>query len=173
MNHIYKSIWNASLGTWIAVSEFAKGKSKKSSVQTNKTKIAPTLLATGLVAFSANLYALPTGNELVAGQATVATPTATQMQINQSTDRAVINWQGFLVGQNEAVHIQQPHQQSALLNRVVGQDASQIQGKIQANGQVYLVNPNGVLFGKTAEMELALLIAMRQVRLVMQVTPIV
>ncbi|CAG1770869.1 partial Heme/hemopexin-binding protein, partial [uncultured bacterium] len=163
MNHIYKSIWNASLGTWIAVSELANGKSKNSSTQATKTnnaiKIAPTLLVTCLLAFSSNIWALPTGHQLIAGQATVATPTATQMQINQASDRAVINWQGFSVGQNEAVHIQQPNQQAALLNRVVGQDASHIQGKIQANGQVYLVNPNGVMFSKTAQVDVGGLVA--------------
>lgn len=115
MNHIYKTVFNASLGTWIAVSELAKGKHKTSvcvgsSVHSNNThsaiKIAPTLLTTVLLSLSTNIYALPTGNELVAGQATVSTPSATQMQINQASDRAVINWQGFSVGQNEALHIQ-------------------------------------------------------------------
>jgi filamentous hemagglutinin family protein len=164
MNHIYRSIWSEAFNTWIAVSELTKGKSK-SSKQTKCnsfsycSKTAKAVLLPPIMLFSMTASALPTGNELVAGQATVATPTATQMQINQSSNRAVINWQGFSVGQNEAVNIQQPNAQAALLNRVVGQDASQIQGKIQANGQVYLVNPNGVLFSKTAQVDVGGLIA--------------
>jgi len=46
-----------------------------------------------------------------------------------------------------------------LLNRVVGQDASQIQGQLNANGQVYIVNPNGVIFGKTAQVDVGGLVA--------------
>lgn len=156
MNHIYKTVYNAALGTWVAVSELTTGKTKNSS-KTNK--IIRPLLATGLLAASSSVWALPTGDQLVAGQATVTTPTATQMQINQASDRAIMNWQNFSVGQNEAVHIQQPNQQATLLNRVIGQNASQIQGKIQANGQVYLVNPNGVLFSKTAQVDVGGLVA--------------
>ena len=154
MNHIYKTVFNASLGTWIAVSELAKGKSKTTSYLNKHT-----LLATGLLVFSSTTWSLPIGNELIAGQATIATPTAVQMQINQASDKAVINWQSFSVGQNQAVIIQQPNAQAALLNRVIGQEASQIQGKIQANGQVYLVNPNGILFSKTAQVDVGGLIA--------------
>ena len=163
MNHIYKTVFNASLGTWIAVSDLARGKHKTSTTKQKSfnycTKIAKTILLPPLFAFHSNAYALPTGNQLNAGQATVTTPTATQLQINQSSDKAVINWQTFSVGQNEAVHIQQPNQHSALLNRVVGQNASDIQGKIQANGQIYLINPNGIVFGKTAQVDVGGIIA--------------
>ena len=79
-------------------------------------------------------FALPTGNELVAGSVNVTTPTATQMQINQSSQKAIVNWQGFSIDQHESVNIQQPNANAALLNRVVGQDASSIQGKLNANG---------------------------------------
>ncbi|MDP3330753.1 MAG: filamentous hemagglutinin N-terminal domain-containing protein, partial [Methylococcaceae bacterium] len=73
--------------------------------------------------------------------------------------KAVINWQNFSVQQHDTVNIQQPNANAALLNRVVGQDASQIQGKINANGQVYIVNPNGVVFGKTAQVDVGGLVA--------------
>lgn len=82
MNHIYHSIWNQALGTWVAVSEIATGQGKRSS---NRRKNATTALVTGLLLCSSSLWALPTGNQLVAGQATVATPSATQMQINQTS----------------------------------------------------------------------------------------
>jgi filamentous hemagglutinin family protein len=117
------------------------------------------LLAAGLFLFSSASWALPTGDQLVAGQATVNTPSAGQMQIDQASQNAIINWQGFSIAPSEAVNIQQPNAQAALLNRVVGADASQIQGQLHANGQVYLVNPNGVVFGKTAQVDVGGLIA--------------
>ena len=152
MNHIYRSIWSQALGAWVAVSENTKSKGKCSSTQRK-------LLATGLLLCSSNGWALPTGEQLVAGQATINTPTAGQMQIDQTSQQAIINWQGFSIAPNEAVNIQQPNAQAALLNRVVGQDASQIQGQLKANGQVYLVNPNGVVFGKSAQVDVGGLIA--------------
>lgn len=152
MNHIYRSIWSGALGVWMAVSEIAKGQGKRSS---NRHK----LLATGLLICSTSVLALPTGNQLVAGQAAVSIPNANSMQINQASQNAIINWQGFSVAPSEAVNIQQPNANAALLNRVVGQNASQIQGQLNANGQVYLVNPNGVLFSKTAQVDVGGLIA--------------
>jgi filamentous hemagglutinin family protein len=152
MNHIYRSIWSDALNTWIAVAEHTKTKGKRSTTRN-------ALLATGLLCCTPVSWALPTGEQLVAGQAIVNTPAANQMQIQQTSQQAIINWQGFSIQQNEAVNIQQPNANAALLNRVVGQDASQIQGQLNANGQVYLVNPNGVVFGKTAQVDVGGLIA--------------
>jgi len=177
MNHIYRSVWNEALGAWVAVSEISKGQGKRSANRRKNPMTAnnvgwasptreyeserwamPTLL-TGLLLCSSPSWALPTGDQLVAGQATVSNPNANVMQIDQSSQKAVVNWQGFSVGQNEAVNINQPNAQAALLNRVVGADASQIQGHINANGQVYLVNPNGVVFSKTAQVDVGGLVA--------------
>ncbi len=162
MNHTYHSIWNDALGAWVAVSEIAKGQGKRSSNRRKNTKdwqsFTP-LLTTGLLVCSNPVWALPTGEQLMAGQATVSTPNANQMQIDQTSQKAVINWQDFSVQQHESVTIQQPNANAALLNRVVGQDASQIQGQIKANGQVYVVNPNGVVFGKNAQVDVGGLVA--------------
>jgi filamentous hemagglutinin family protein len=152
MNHIYRSIWSEASGTWIAVSETTQSKGKCSGTRN-------ALLATGLLLCSAGSWALPTGEQLVAGQASISIPAAGQMHIEQTSQQAIVNWQGFSIAPNEAVNIHQPNVQAAILNRVVGQDASQIQGQLNANGQVYLVNPNGVLFGKTAQVDVGGLIA--------------
>jgi filamentous hemagglutinin family protein len=152
MNHIYRSIWSDALKTWIAVPEHSKSRTKNAS-RSNK------LLVSSLLLCSSTVWALPTGDTLVAGSATVSTPNAGQMQIQQDSPKAIINWQGFSIAPNEAVNIQQPNVQAALLNRVIGQDASQIQGQLNANGQVYLVNPNGVIFGNTAQVDVGGLIA--------------
>ncbi|MFI3218722.1 MAG: ESPR domain-containing protein, partial [Methylococcales bacterium] len=82
MNHIYHSIWNAALGAWVAVSEIATGQGKRSSNRRRKLMTASPskdwqscspLLATGLLLCSSNGWALPTGEQLVAGQATINT----------------------------------------------------------------------------------------------------
>jgi filamentous hemagglutinin family protein len=91
--------------------------------------------------------ALPTGGTVVQGAASMS-QNANQLNIQQSTQRAAINWQSFNIGAQAKVQVVQPNAQAVLLNRVVGQSPSQIFGQLQANGHVILVNPNGVLFGK-------------------------
>lgn len=143
MNPIYRNLCNNALTTF----------------RVTKKQSCKSLLMTGLLVCSSSIWALPTGEQLMAGQATVNVPTANLMQINQNSQQAVLNWQGFSIAANEAVNIQQPNASATLLNRVVGQDASQIQGQLKANGQVYLVNPNGVIFGSTAQVDVGGLIA--------------
>ncbi len=87
---------------------------------------------------------LPTGGAVAAGRVSIGTPSPGQMTINQSTSSAIVNWQSFSVGAGSSVTIVQPSASSALLNRVNGNTPSTIAGSINANGQVYLVNPNGI-----------------------------
>ena len=106
--------------------------------------------------------ALPTGGKVVAGAATISstsTATSATMNINQTSQRAVINWQTFNVGKNATVNFNQPNSNSVTLNRVVSATPSMIQGAVNANGQVILVNPNGVTFGKGAEVNAAGVVA--------------
>lgn len=152
MNHIYCSIWSESLRTWIAVSEHAKHRTKSASP-------CKKVIAISVLLYSSGAWALPTGEQVVAGQVNVARPNSAQMQIQQNSQQAIVNWQGFSIAPTESVNIQQPNTQAVLLNRVVGVDASIIQGQLNANGQVYLVNPNGVLFSKTAQVDVGGLIA--------------
>lgn len=69
------------------------------------------------------------------------------MQILQSSPQAILNWNQFNIGLGETVRFLQPSTQAAILNRVTGTDPSLIQGMLQANGNVFLLNPNGILFG--------------------------
>jgi len=94
---------------------------------------------------------LPTGLNVVAGQATASTPTANNMRINQATDKAVLNWQSFSIGVGKSVQFVQPSASSVALNRVVGSEASSIYGSLSANGQVFLINPAGVMFAPGAQ----------------------
>ena len=81
------------------------------------------------------------------------------MTINQTSDKAQINWKSFDICKNKEVEFQQPSTSAVAYNRVTGGNASQIQGKLKANGKVYLANPNGVIITQGAEINVAGLFA--------------
>lgn len=120
---------------------------KKNKIISRHLKSAFAAWAAGLyiIGTGATAYALPEGGQVAAGQAAITTAGST-MTIAQQTAQAIINWQNFGIGSGEAVHINQPNSQAMLLNRVVGSNPSEIFGQLTANGQVILVNPNGVFF---------------------------
>lgn len=106
--------------------------------------------------------ALPTNGQVVAGNAAISqtqTPTTAAMTVNQTSQRAVVNWDSFNVGKNASVTFNQPNANAVTLNRVTGATASMIEGAVKANGQVVFVNPNGVTFGKGAEINAAGVVA--------------
>jgi len=111
-----------------------------------------------LVSFTSTVHALPSGGSVAAGVANISR-SAGGMIINQSTPNAIINWQSFNIGQNEAVHFLQPGSSSISLNRVLSSDPSSILGQLTANGKVFLVNPNGILFGENAQVNVGGLVA--------------
>lgn len=97
----------------------------------------------------AAVNAAPEGGVVVGGQAQISAAGSTT-SITQTTDRVAIDWSSFDISKNETVTFAQPGVNSAALNRVIGNTASQIFGHINANGQIYIVNPNGVNIGSTA-----------------------
>jgi filamentous hemagglutinin family protein len=119
----------------------------------------PLLLAilTGLGSLGQPALANPVNPTVVAGNATFATVGKTLSVTN--SNGAIINWQGFSIGQNEITRFIQASASSQVLNRVVGGDPSIILGQLQSNGRVFLVNPNGVVFGASARVDVAGLVA--------------
>ncbi|MBS2034839.1 filamentous hemagglutinin N-terminal domain-containing protein [bacterium] len=117
-----------------------------------KRTLTLALLASGLV------WGEPTGPQIIHGGVNIQSSGPTTL-INQSTDRAIINWNGFNIDVHELVRFVQPSQLSVILNRVVGTDPSVILGQLQANGQVFLINPNGVVFGPSARVDVGGLMA--------------
>src|SRR5690606_7990497 len=95
---------------------------------------------------SGGAQANPSGGQVVAGTASIDHSPNTG-NINQASDKAIINWQQFGIKSGETVNFNQPGSQSVTLNRVVGNDPSAIYGSLNANGTVMLVNPNGIVFG--------------------------
>ena len=96
---------------------------------------------------------LPQGAQVAQGSVDVAQPGAGQMTITQGTNSAVVNWNTFSIGQGGHVDIVQPSQSSNLLNRVTGNTTSEIHGRLTANGNVHLVNPNGIFIGKNGAVD--------------------
>ncbi|MEZ0298983.1 MAG: MBG domain-containing protein [Candidatus Methylacidiphilales bacterium] len=94
------------------------------------------------------VYGNPSGGTVAGGSATISTAPG-QVTVNQTSQRAVVNWRDFSIAKGETTTFVQPGRSSATLNRVTGGNASQIYGSLNANGRVYLVNPNGVVIGKT------------------------
>ena len=79
-----------------------------------------------------------------------ATITNNVLRVQQQTDRAILNWASFNVGVDGKVIFDQPNSSSIALNRIFDGSPSQISGAIEANGQIYLINQNGFMFGPTA-----------------------
>ncbi|HHF7251786.1 TPA: filamentous hemagglutinin N-terminal domain-containing protein [Haemophilus influenzae] len=101
---------------------------------------------------------LPQHHETVFGTVTID-KTTDKMTITQSSPTTQINWKSFDIGQKKEVEFKQPDENAVAYNRVIGGNASQIQGKLTANGKVYLANPNGVIITKGAEINVAGLLA--------------
>ncbi|WP_337261275.1 MULTISPECIES: two-partner secretion domain-containing protein [unclassified Serratia (in: enterobacteria)] len=122
-----------------------------------------TLAILGSLAFSSCYAAdLPASGVVKFGSGTISQPTNQQMQISQSSDKLAIEWQSFNIAEGNKVNFQQPSSNSIALNRVVGTEGSKVMGQLNANGRVFLVNPNGVLFGSNAQVNVGGLVASTQ-----------
>ena len=121
----------------------------------DKRRLASAVFMSALTFLSPILaHAGPTNGSVVGGSATINQGGSTTT-INQVTDRAIINWDGFSIGSTESVLFNQPGTTAVALNRVIGADASQILGTLTANGNIFLVNPNGILFGAGSQVDVA------------------
>ena len=90
---------------------------------------------------------LPTGGKVVAGSAAIGAPSGGALVITQSSSKAIIDWTGFSIGQDGKVAFN--NGKGATLNRVTGGSISSLDGMLNATGSVYVINPNGVIIGKT------------------------
>ncbi|WP_114652559.1 filamentous hemagglutinin N-terminal domain-containing protein [Polynucleobacter necessarius] len=130
------------------------------------------LLTVSLLIVSSSVFAnpsvpllpnvLPAGAKVVAGTVAISssqTMNSATMNVNQTSQRAIINWDSFNVGKNVQVNFNQPNANAVTLNRVNSATPSMIEGSIRANGQVVFVNPNGITFGKGADINAAGVVA--------------
>src|SRR5512140_2021520 len=113
MNHIYRLIWNDTLGAFVAVAENARAKGKRNGLKLVSAAV--------LSALTFGAHALPTGGQISAGAGSIA-QNGNAMTVNQTTQNLAINWQSFGIGANEAVNFNQPNASAIALNRVLGSD---------------------------------------------------
>ncbi|EBS0894513.1 filamentous hemagglutinin N-terminal domain-containing protein [Salmonella enterica subsp. enterica serovar Abaetetuba] len=175
MNRIYKLKFDKRRNELVVVSEITAGMGKEKSIghladlsalspfRKLPGRLTPLALLTGLIAglLPAMVLAaadLPVGGQIVGGQGSISS-SGNQMTIHQQTQNMATNWHSFDIGKNNTVQFVQPDSSSVALNRVTGASGSQIMGTLKANGRVFILNPNGVLFGKGARVNVGGLVA--------------
>ena len=123
-------------------------------------KLVPMAAAAGIFFSSlTGVQANPTGGSITAGTGSITGQGTNSVAINQTSDKLAVNWNSFSIGSGEKVQFIQPGASSIALNRVLGNNASAIYGQLSANGKVFLINPNGVLFAKGAQVNVGGLVA--------------
>lgn len=116
------------------------------------------LVMSALSLGASSVDAMPEGGVVRSGSGSV-TQNGKEMTIRQDSGRLAMDWTGFSVGKDETVRFQQPGKDALALNRVTGNQQSVIDGSLLSNGHVLLVNPNGVVIGKNASIDVGGLVA--------------
>ncbi|MGC1550213.1 MAG: filamentous hemagglutinin N-terminal domain-containing protein, partial [Rhodanobacter sp.] len=120
---------------------------KKSNVPSSSLKIKPLAATIAMLMVAGPAGAVTAGN-VAAGNGTIS-QNGGNTTINQSSDKLIVNWNDFDIGANDHVQINQPNAKSAILNRVMSSKGTQIDGSLDANGRVFVINPNGIAVGKS------------------------
>lgn len=168
---VYRLIFNHERNAFVAVAEHVRGRGKK----TTRRRAAAVLLGLAAVAAGsggqavaapppANALPVPASGSMpfvYRGTVTGGQPTTVgnAMTINTDSRMLGLNWQSFNIGSSASVTFNQPDATSRVLNRIWSNDPSQIMGKLSANGQIYLINQNGILFGNGAQVNVGGLVA--------------
>ncbi|WP_343587055.1 YDG domain-containing protein, partial [Herbaspirillum sp.] len=149
MNHIYRLVWSQLSNAWVAVAETARGRGK-----TSRRKLVLVALSLSGTA----VQAAPLGGQVSAGSGSISSA-GTTTTITQSSQNLSLNWNSFNIGRQETVNFVQPSASAIAVNRITDTNGTQILGQLNANGQVYLINPNGILFGSGAQVNVGGLVA--------------
>lgn len=157
MNKAFRVIWSRVKERWVAVSEMISAKGSCPLASVGAICLAA-LLLTGAPAFALDSTALPTGGTITSGSGSITT-SGSQMTVNQASQKMVANWETFNIGTEAGVTFSQPNSSATALNRITDQNPSEILGSLSANGQVFLVNPSGIIFGSTAQVNVGGLVA--------------
>jgi filamentous hemagglutinin family protein len=104
-------------------------------------------LIPGLAFWHPLATANPRGGNVVHGNVNIGAGTGGNLQIRQNSQNAIIDWEQFSIDAGELTQFRQPNSNAAVLNRVTGGDPSAIHGALRANGNVFVINPNGILVG--------------------------
>jgi len=158
MNHTYRLVWSEAAQRDVPAAEAARCRGKSGACRA--LKLLRTIIMGAALGGThvCSVDAAPTGGTVVAGQGTVS-QTGGTTTVRQQSQNLSLNWVGFSISSAETVQFVQPSTTAVALNRVIGTDATQIYGHLVANGQVFLVNPNGVLFAPGAQVDVGGLVA--------------
>jgi filamentous hemagglutinin family protein len=156
MNRIYRLIFSQVRNAWVPVAETARGRGKSGRAKSLSGR--GVLAAAISMALTPLAHSGPTGGQIVAGSGSI-TSSGNTTDIHQSSQDLSISWQSFTIGAQQTVDFLQPSSSAIAVNRIVGTSGSEILGHLEANGQVYLINPNGIIFGKGAEVNVGGLVA--------------
>jgi len=149
LNHTYRLVWSDVKQAFVAVAETVRGRGKGSG----RKLIAAALSLSTVVAMAG-----PQGGQVVLGSGAIS-QSGNTTTIQQSSQNLSLTWNSFNIAQPETVNFVQPSASSIAVNRILDTSASQILGHLNANGQVYLLNPNGILFGQGAQVNVGGLVA--------------
>ena len=177
MNRIYRLVWSQVRGTWVPVAETARGGCKSGgskSISSRNALAAAISLALAPLAHGSpaappcvastcgNTFVAatthPLGGQIVSGSASII-QSGNVTDIRQLSADVSIDWLSFNIGSQATVDFLQPSASSVAVNRILGNNGSQILGRLDANGQVWLVNPNGIVFGPGAQVNVGGLVA--------------
>ena len=184
LNHIYRLIYSRALHAWVAVSEITKGQGKggrsrqrlvsagekwgeshegSSGLMDARPSRPLIWILRGLPLICSLAQAAPTGGLVVSGAGHIVQSSAAGGAVNttitQGGSMLNLNWSGFNVAPDETVTFNQPSASAVAVNRIFDTSGAQIYGHLNANGQVYLIDPNGILFGKGAQVNVGGLVA--------------
>jgi filamentous hemagglutinin family protein len=134
-----------------------KKSANKQSTKHARHQLKPVYAAVLLACAVQTAQANPAGGSVVNGSASFATSGNTLTVTN--TPGTIINWKSFSIGSREITNFAQQSASSAVLNRVISNDPSNILGTLRSNGRVFLVNPNGIVFGAGSTVNVAGLVA--------------
>ena len=153
INRIYRLVWSPVSNSCVAVAENTRGRGRTT------ISLGMTSLVLAMACLAQQARAADAANATVsAGAAGIATVGNTTT-INQSSQRVAIDWTSLSTRANEALVFNQPNAQAIALNRVTGSSPSELLGSLTANGQVFILNPNGVLFGAGSQVNVGGLVA--------------
>ena len=158
MNRTYRLVWNEATQRYVPAAEGTRARGKSGGCKALK-RVGALVLAAALGShYVTTAEAGPTGGTVTTGQGTISQSGGTTT-VKQGSQDLSLNWTGFSIAAGETVRFVQPSSTAVALNRVTGTAPSQIFGQLQANGQVFLINPNGVLFAPGAEVNVGSLVA--------------
>lgn len=134
---------------------------KLATLLTTTAMTAAGLVAAASPARALDDFATPTGEHVVGGAASFDRPAEGALNVFQNTQRVVINWDSFNIGAKAKTEFFQPNSSSLAVNRVTGAgtDPTQILGSLKANGQLMVLDRNGVFFGRDAQIDVGGIIA--------------